>query len=334
MNFLGIGPGEFFFILIVALLVVGPERLPGFARSIGRNIVRLRNWMNTSPDAQLFMQVQRELQGEIEDIRSTLRQELQSVRAEVDSVRGDLNTASRTVDTSLQSATTAATIAPPRAQSTPSAATPNNTPMTSTASVNPPPPTPAAVAETIAASQAAPRSTDTTQAPPATSDVTTPMTIEAITEATPAPANGVVARSRKPNWANLPAETPADEAATTDHDTLTDVDQLRQTLQHERQQFNADIAALRQEIQQMKQLGATASATVSHDAFTMMRIEVEQLSRDLKTTRSELQKAQQPATGSVSHDAFMMMKIEVGRLTQRIDELNQQLANRQQNSES
>ena len=94
------------------------------------------------------------------------------------------------------------------------------------------------------------------------------------------------------------------------------------------------MAALRQEIQQMKQLGATASATVSHDAFTMMRIEVEQLSRDLKATRSELQKAQQPATGSVSHDAFMMMKIEVGRLTQRIDELNQQLANRQQNSES
>jgi sec-independent protein translocase protein TatB len=328
MNFLGIGPGEFFFILIVALLVVGPERLPDFARSIGRNIVRLRNWMNTSPDAQLFVQVQRELQGEIADIRATLRQEMQIVRAEVESVRGDLNTASRTVDTSLQSAATAANIAPPRPASIPSAATPNNTPMTDTAPVNPPPPTPAAVAATIAATQTTATVNDTTQTPPATSDVTTPMTIEAITEAPL--SNGVVARSRKPNWAN-PTTATTDENTS---DVPVDVDQLHQTLQHERQQFSAEIATLRQEIQQIKQLGATASATVSHDAFTMMRIEVEQLSRDLKATRSELQKAQQPATGSVSHDAFMMMKIEVGRLTQRIDELNQQLTNRQQNSES
>jgi outer membrane protein TolC len=29
MNFLGIGPGEFFFVIILALIVLGPERLPG-----------------------------------------------------------------------------------------------------------------------------------------------------------------------------------------------------------------------------------------------------------------------------------------------------------------
>lgn len=334
MNFLGIGPGEFFFILIVALLVIGPERLPGFARSIGRNIVRLRNWMNTSPDAQLFIQVQRELQGEIEDIRSTLRQEMQSVRAEVESVRGDLNSASRSVDSSLQSATTAGNIAPPRAPSIPSAATPNNTPMTNTAPIQPPPPTPAAVAATIAATSSTPPASVAAQSPAATSDVTTPMTIDAIAEATPTPADGVVARSRKPNWATAPTTTAAEGATVADDDAPADFDQLRQTLHDERRQFSADIAALRQEIQQMRQLGATPSASVSHDTFTMMRIEVEQLSRDLKAMRNELQKTPQPASTSVSHDAFMMMKIEVGRLTQRIDELNQQLATRQQNSES
>ena len=107
MNFLGIGPGEFFFILIVTLIVIGPERLPEFARSIGRNIVRLRNWMNASPDAQLLIQLRRELEGEINDIRSTLRQEMQSVRAEFEEVRQDLQTAGNSVDTSLSSATAA-----------------------------------------------------------------------------------------------------------------------------------------------------------------------------------------------------------------------------------
>jgi sec-independent protein translocase protein TatB len=43
MDFLGVGPLEFLLVLIIALLVVGPERLPEIARSIGKAIRDLRD---------------------------------------------------------------------------------------------------------------------------------------------------------------------------------------------------------------------------------------------------------------------------------------------------
>ncbi len=38
----GIGPGEFALIFLIALFVLGPERLPGLARDIGRAMAELR----------------------------------------------------------------------------------------------------------------------------------------------------------------------------------------------------------------------------------------------------------------------------------------------------
>lgn len=290
MNFLGIGPGEFFFILVVTLIVIGPERLPGFARSLGRNIVRLRNWMNASPDAQLIIQLQRELEGEINDIRSTLRQEMQSVRAEFDEVRHDLQTASSTVDQSLVHATAAATSAPSLGVA--SSSTANDT-FAALANQN--------------AMGGEPRS-----------DVTAPFTIA------PSDAAGstisdtsTVARSRKPNLVPL-AELPAADApaADTAPDDTTSVSVVA---------LQAEIAALRQEL---KSQSTTAVAGASHDSVVMMRIEVEQMSRELAAMRAEMtQHATRPATpASVSYDDFMVMRITVSELTQRIDTLTKQLA--------
>ena len=42
MEFLGIGPLEFLVIIVIALIVVGPERLPEIARSIGKTLRDLR----------------------------------------------------------------------------------------------------------------------------------------------------------------------------------------------------------------------------------------------------------------------------------------------------
>ena len=42
MEILGIGPGEFVFILVILLVVVGPERLPDLARKAGGLLVRAR----------------------------------------------------------------------------------------------------------------------------------------------------------------------------------------------------------------------------------------------------------------------------------------------------
>jgi sec-independent protein translocase protein TatB len=82
MNFLGIGPGELFLIIILTLVVVGPERLPSVARQAGRMLVRARNWLQTSPDAALVLRARQEIEHELVQIRSSLL-EVQTVRDEV-----------------------------------------------------------------------------------------------------------------------------------------------------------------------------------------------------------------------------------------------------------
>lgn len=42
MDFLGVGPGELFLILIIALLVLGPGKLPEVGRTLGRFVRELR----------------------------------------------------------------------------------------------------------------------------------------------------------------------------------------------------------------------------------------------------------------------------------------------------
>jgi sec-independent protein translocase protein TatB len=82
MEILGLGPGEFFLILIVLLVVVGPERLPGLARQAGQFLVRARNWLQTSPDAALVLRARAEIEAELASIKNSLM-EVQVVRDEV-----------------------------------------------------------------------------------------------------------------------------------------------------------------------------------------------------------------------------------------------------------
>jgi sec-independent protein translocase protein TatB len=82
MEILGVGPGEFILILILLLVVVGPERLPGLARQVGGFLVRARNWLQTSPDAALVMRARAEIEAELASIKTSLM-EVQVVRDEV-----------------------------------------------------------------------------------------------------------------------------------------------------------------------------------------------------------------------------------------------------------
>jgi sec-independent protein translocase protein TatA len=58
MDFFGIGPWEILLILIVALIVVGPGKLPGIARTMGRTVRAIRR-----ASSELTSAVTRELEA-------------------------------------------------------------------------------------------------------------------------------------------------------------------------------------------------------------------------------------------------------------------------------
>ena len=68
MNFLGVGPAELLVILVVALIFVGPERLPRLAADIARTIRELRKY--TSSIAAEFTEVIEDIERETKDDRS------------------------------------------------------------------------------------------------------------------------------------------------------------------------------------------------------------------------------------------------------------------------
>ncbi|MFN8502451.1 twin-arginine translocase TatA/TatE family subunit [Kouleothrix sp.] len=100
MEILGIGPGEFILILVVLLVVVGPERLPDLARQAGRLLVRGRNWLQSSPDAAMVLRARQEIEQELASLRTSL--------LEVQSVRDEVIGAARQIEESVESLTTAA----------------------------------------------------------------------------------------------------------------------------------------------------------------------------------------------------------------------------------
>jgi sec-independent protein translocase protein TatB len=64
MDFFGIGFGEILLIVIVALIVMGPQKMPGVARTIGKTIAAFKK-----ASSDLTSQVTSEL--EIEEKRSS-----------------------------------------------------------------------------------------------------------------------------------------------------------------------------------------------------------------------------------------------------------------------
>lgn len=58
MDFFGIGPWELLLILIVALIIVGPGKLPGIARTVGKTVRAVRK-----ASAELTTAVTREMEA-------------------------------------------------------------------------------------------------------------------------------------------------------------------------------------------------------------------------------------------------------------------------------
>lgn len=102
-----IGFWEIMIITLVALLVVGPERLPGLAREIGRFVGKAKRFVNS-----VRSDIEQELQTE--ELRKMLKsqedeiQQLKSIMRDTeDQLRGDIEASSKTLREDLDEAKSA-----------------------------------------------------------------------------------------------------------------------------------------------------------------------------------------------------------------------------------
>jgi len=89
MNFLGIGLPEIVLILIIAVIVVGPQRLPEVAVQLARAIRQLRGYA-TGATAPIRAELD-ELMKEYEEVRKELQEFRQAVGKDVASITEDVN---------------------------------------------------------------------------------------------------------------------------------------------------------------------------------------------------------------------------------------------------
>lgn len=74
MEVFGVGPFELLFLLVLSVIVLGPERLQQVAHGTGRLIARVLAWQHQSPEAQMIQQIRRDFETEIVALRNELLQ--------------------------------------------------------------------------------------------------------------------------------------------------------------------------------------------------------------------------------------------------------------------
>ena len=107
MNFMGVGPAEVIVILVIALVVVGPERLPRLAADIARTIRELRKYTSS-------------ITAEFTDVIKDFEKDTEGERSQWKEIGEGLTSATRSVTDALRAA---------RADAEPSAAPSSPPPM-------------------------------------------------------------------------------------------------------------------------------------------------------------------------------------------------------------
>mgnify|MGYP001131727610 CR=1 FL=1 len=98
MNFYGIGLPEIILILVLALIVVGPQRLPELAAQLGRLVRQARRYAGRVTSQLRYelgdlAQDYEALRQEVQQLRDELRQQAKPLQQELDAVRADLEAA-------------------------------------------------------------------------------------------------------------------------------------------------------------------------------------------------------------------------------------------------
>ena len=96
--FLDIGSTEFLFILFLALIVLGPEKLPDVMRSIGRVIFKLKKfWNNLTADIKRDLELE-ELKKEMEKYK----EEMKKIQNQINQHSNDINNGINSIDNLTQ----------------------------------------------------------------------------------------------------------------------------------------------------------------------------------------------------------------------------------------
>ena len=101
MNFLGMGPLEILLIVVIALIVFGPARLPEIMGQVGRTISEFRR-----ATSQLSDEFNRTIQAELQETRAVV----EDTRSAVTNAQASINSAMGTMTAPIRTATPTATV--------------------------------------------------------------------------------------------------------------------------------------------------------------------------------------------------------------------------------
>jgi sec-independent protein translocase protein TatB len=84
MEFLGVGPAELLLILVIALIVVGPERLPEIARTIAKTLNNLRAMSQSlTAEWQQEMKAVNDIKAGAQELQQSLTEPLKAAQADL-----------------------------------------------------------------------------------------------------------------------------------------------------------------------------------------------------------------------------------------------------------
>jgi sec-independent protein translocase protein TatB len=92
VSFLGVGYQELLLVLVLMLVVVGPERLPGMAYQIGKAVRTLQGYA-------------RQVRDEFQDEISYIEEQYKTVKGEVDTARDSMRAETSRFNTEMRDAT-------------------------------------------------------------------------------------------------------------------------------------------------------------------------------------------------------------------------------------
>lgn len=106
MEFLGIGYQELLLVLVLLLVVVGPERLPAMAYQIGRAVRTMQTYARAVRDEfkdeiDYLDDQYKTIKGEVDTMNASMRQEQAKLNAELKSTTNEVSAPLKDVKTSL-----------------------------------------------------------------------------------------------------------------------------------------------------------------------------------------------------------------------------------------